>query len=363
MPESFVLSYESLIVDRNHIPFKNKYRRKIVSCKILAICDSESSYADLLTKQLLRVPGNRLEIRNFTDIEKLKSFAKNKDITYLVLSEKFKEDVGEIEALSYYFLTEEKESTNRKIKDLGSQVYIFRYQSAQEIYNIICPSDEMFDEITGSNLDHISKKKTKFIGVYQPVHRNGNTTVAKAISSIMRARGSVLYINLEEYPGALVKELDMDAIEPGEGNLGDLFYYLKQSDELAKSKLPLLVHKMKRYHALAPIGVSQELRQIPWTQWEGLIELLKQSSYTTVVLDIHSCVQGYIDLLDHCDVIYGPEIMGRECKEKSKSFEQEMKLLGKNQILIKMETLTLPEFESPIEAKVEEKLRSMIGGA
>lgn len=340
-----------------------------MSCKVLAICDSEHSYAELLTKQLLRIPGNRLEIRNFTDIEKLKAFAADRVMAYLIVSEKYMEEISEIEALCYYFLTEEKGKIRENQEGSVPSTYLYRYQPAQDIYAIISGKNSREEEMAVDKIAHNSTSKrasiecenTKFIGVYQPVHRNGSTTVAKGISRIKGGEGKVLYVNMEEYPGHMTKELERDAVDLGEGNLGDMLYYLKQSNDMAKNRLEITVHKLNHYHVLAPIGVSQELRQITWKEWEGLLEILRESDYNTVVFDIHSCVQGFVELLEQCDMVYSPEMMGHGSVDKYKSFQQEMRLLGKTQMLLKMETLVLPEYASNIELKVEEKLRDLLG--
>lgn len=340
-----------------------------MSCKVLAICDSDHSYGELLTKQLLRIPGNRLEIRNFTEIEKLRAYAKDKVITYLLVSETYKAEVEDLEALTFYFLTEDKEKTESISGENKDVTYLYRYQPAHEIYTIISggssgeaggmyPGKDSL--ISQANQEIPAQNYVEFIGIYQPVHRNGSTTVAKSMGRIKGESGKVLYVNLEEYPGHMTKELERDAIELGEGNLGDMLYYLKQSTDMAKSRLETTVHKLTNYHVLAPIGVSEELRQITWGEWEGFLEILKGSDYTTIIFDIHSCVQGFVDLLERCHVVYSPEIMGRGAIDKHKSFQQEMRLLGKTQMLLKMETLVIPEYLSNVDTKVEEKLRDLL---
>lgn len=336
---------------------------------MLAICDSEHSYAVLLTKQLLRIPGNRLEIRNFTDIEKLKEYAADKVMAYLVVSEEYKEQLEEIEALRYFYLTEDKTKIIESTLDNGHQTYLYRYQPAQEIYYMITGSRGEEDAKVNPNTHayepevkglKAGRSEAKFIGVYQPVHRNGCTTVAKSICKIIGKKEKVLYINLEEYPGQITKELEMAEVELGEGNLGDILYYLKQSKDIAMGRLAVTPHKLSDYHMLAPIGVSQELRQISWAQWQGFLELLRESDYECVIFDVHSSMEGFLELLDQCHIVYCPEIVGRGSPEKYKNFQQEMKLLGRTQMLLKMEHITIPEYHEDVLLKVEETLRKIL---
>lgn len=321
-----------------------------MNCKILAICDSQSIYAELLTKQLLRIPGNRLEIRNFTEINKLIAFAKEKTITYVVIAQEYKKYRDDIESLSCYYLTDQKlcESTCEE------EEYIFRYQKVEAIYEAICG-------IKIGNKDAKVKEKRKFqvIGVFNPVHRNGQTTFSRLYAKHSGRQGAkVLYLNLEEFPAAIQRIRDEKLIQEGQGNLADLIYHMKQNSSKIVGEMEQLLHKGRDFDCIEPIGVNVELKNISLIQWEELIALFERYGYDTVVVDINSCVQGYIELLSQCEKIYVPITNNNGDEEKMERFVQSMKILGKKKLLIKMEHIELGDSVEEAEDKIVKEVQA-----
>lgn len=232
-----------------------------MNSKILAICDSESTYADLLTRQLLRVPGNRIEIRKFTDLEKLKEFSGERVITYLLISEDMKENIHHIEALSYYILTNKK--VGNEVDDLLFE-YLYRYQGVNEIYK----------KITGLHIgdsQNVGKKRSgeelEFIGLYNPVRRNGQTTFARGLAlELGKQQYKVLYLNLDEI-GVSVEEIrDPEKIADGKGNISDIVYYLKQNPEQTMELFNRAVYRGRKYDVIGTTSVFLEMQEIKFEE-------------------------------------------------------------------------------------------------
>lgn len=329
-----------------------------MSSKILAIYDSEITYADLLTKQLLRIPGNRIEIRKFTDIDKLISFSKENMLTYLLISEKFEKYEAEIDALSCYILTEQKE----KIFPGGegsNKRYIFRYQSVNTIYEcisgqvIITKEKEM---IRDTNI------KFQFMGLYNPVRRCGQTTFAKAIARVMGQKGHrVLYINMDEMSEEIDSLQDFERMGQGHGDLGDIIYFMKQTPLKVREELHRASYKGRKYDTLAPVEIFTELTKVTKEDWLLFMEILKDVGYDTVILDLDSKVDGFLDILEKCDKVYLPKIMGKGNEEKEMRFINTLKVLGYNQLLIAMDTIEVPEYSEDIGTSVERNLSTQLG--
>lgn len=322
-----------------------------MSSKILAICDSEETYAELLTKQLLRIPGNRMEIRKFTDLDKLAQFSKTKMITHLLLSEKYKERKGEIDSLSCYYLTDQKDGCERKIKDGPKEEYIFRYQSVYHIYERISGQmvmDEM-DEI------HTPKEhQFEFIGLYSPLRRNGQTSSAKAIAKALGKRGrKVLYINMDEISEGVDKLRDLEENVDGEGNLGDLIYYVRRNPEKVLEELSKIMYKGKTYDTIAPIEVFTEMGKISKDEWIELMNILKRTEYDSIILDMDSHVDGYLEILEKCNKVYSISMISLEKNEKERNFHNALKVLGRNTLLINMETIEVPVYHEEILEQIE----------
>ena len=76
-----------------------------------------------------------------------------------------------------------------------------------------------------------------------------------------------------------------------------------------------------------PIPVVLDLKEVTWEEWEALItQLLENSLYEMVVLDVGESVQGLFPLLELCDRVYMPvlddEISRRKVKQYQDNVEQ-----------------------------------------
>lgn len=165
-----------------------------VRYKVLAIFDTEKTYADLLTKQLLRIQNHGLQIHNFSSKEQLLKFAGQEVIHYLVISdeyEKLERELGGLAEVVYWFTTDKN-----KLWMGESKHYIYRYQSAQDIHSLICKVNQ--EERKEETYCNAPVKLAKVIGVYSPVHRNGQTLFAKALASSYAGECTkALYVNFE----------------------------------------------------------------------------------------------------------------------------------------------------------------------
>lgn len=315
--------------------------------KILAICDSEATYADLLTRQLLRMQGNRIEIRKFNGLDKLKEFASQNLITYLLLSQDYEKHIYDIDALSYYVLTNSK--VPEDINNSGTE-YLHRYQGVNEIYERISGINTRDKEISKERKE---EKEFQLIGTYNPVRRNGQTTFSRALATELgRRKKKVLYINLDEISVGIDQLRDSEGIIDGKGNISDIIYYLKQSPERLEEILKRTVFQGRRFDVIAPAPIFTETQSIQLEEWLKLIRLLEDSLYDVVILDVDSKVQGYLDILDRCNKVYIPELEGQMSREKLECFSKALRIIGKNKLLIKMESIVVPKYESDIDSQL-----------
>lgn len=315
--------------------------------KILVICDSEPTYAELLTKQLLRLDEGTLEIRKFSDMSKLKEFAVDKLITYLLISEEYKGDLEEVEALSYYFLTNSKGEVENDFLD---SEYLYRYQAVKDIYEKIVGYKHYNQEMKSKE---ILNQRTEIIGMYNPVRRSGQTTFARAMAAELgRKKLKVLYINLDEIGVSVDKLRDFEKDVEGKGNISDIIYYLKQKSEQLPELIKRATHQGRRYDFIAPPAIFTELQSVTQQEWILLMDYLKNADYQRIILDLDSKIQGYLEILDKCDRVLVPSVQGDECDEKKDSFNKGLRVLGKNKLLIKMEPVTVPKFVKEIDMQV-----------
>ncbi len=318
--------------------------------KVLAICDTESTYAEFLTKQLLRIKNHGLQIHNFTSIEQLKKFALQEVIHYVVISDLFEDNIQEIYHVAdrIYWLTTNKQ----KCWEVEDNTYIYRYQSAQDIFSLINRKIEVDERDILLEEGQSKSMKTKVVGVYSPVHRNGQTMFAKAVAStycgeFVRA----LYINLEEYSGVEEQE--------DEGNLADFLYFLKQdSDESEmKRRLKTFIKSGDDYDYITPMTVSWELKNVEQEEWSNMITTLKKiSPYEAIVLDLDSCIRGFADVIKECDIVYMPVRTRFTDEKKRQQFERNLRLFHPEEEKKFLE-VQIPECESEERGEILESIK------
>ena len=198
--------------------------------------------------------------------------------------------------------------------------YIFfgKYQCADEIIREVF---EFYIDRTKENvMRSMNKERARLIAVYSPIHRIGKTSFAMALGKECAKKRKVLYLNLEEYAG-------FDEVKDEELNLGDLLYYLKQGNGNLGIRLKSAVKTIDDLDVISPLTVVLDLKEVTWNEWKALLEqILDNSSYEIVILDIGESIQGLFSLLEMCDRVYMPvlddEISTRKVQQYQKNIEQ-----------------------------------------
>lgn len=330
-----------------------------MTCRILAICDTEEVYADLLTKQLLRLPEQDLQIRSFTTVDQLLAFAETEEITFLVLSENLLEKRHGIRAKVCCCLSSERKVT----KELEDVVYIYRYQTTERIYQEICKNECAYTRNQGA-MNHGRKERCECIGVFNPVHRNGQTTFARGLSSIMSTKTSrVLYLGMEEYVGVGddYANLDTEDTDVAVGDLMDLLFHVRQNPEQAEQQLEEFLVQGMSYDYIHPMHVGQDIKNITLAQWLALLKIIRESGlHQVVVLDVDTSVQGYMEILEACDRIFVPIREGIGGEAKLSQFEENLVFLNKEELKERLEYTYLPAFTSLEREEVERNLEIFV---
>lgn len=328
---------------------------------VLAICDEQVVYSDFLTKQLLRMEDRVFHICKFSSLEQLLIFNREHKIQYLLISELFKEQIqemDEVQAKQYFYLTSER----RKVKENDEEEkkpmqYIYRYQSVEEIYEKLIENLwlERPEELALASGMEVAT--TKLIGIYNPVHRNGQTTFAKSLANFYGKRGRrVLYLNMEEYAGITVSNMGK------EGDLGEVLYYLKQDIQNINYHLATFTCKVQNYEMVPPILVSKELRDITLEEWMSfLLAIGERSGYEVVILDLDSCVQGLLDILERCDLIYMPILEASGGEDKIEQFMMNLEKLQKEGLQQRIIPKQISYLRNLGKAEVEKEVEVQVG--
>lgn len=262
--------------------------------KNVVICDSEVCYANVLGENIAEREELAVKVYVCSDIEWALALAKEKRIHIFIVDEAFAyTQRTKIKANQIFVLARDK------VADLGQEEWaIGKYQCADEIIREVF---EFYIDRTKENVMRcVSKERARLIAIYSPIHRVGKTSFAMALGKECAKKKKVLYLNLEEYAG-------FDEMDSEELNLGDLLYYMKQGNGNVGIRLKSAVKKVEALDMVLPIPVVQDLKEVTFQEWEMLItQIMENSLYEILILDIGESIQGLFSLLEKCDRVYMP---------------------------------------------------------
>lgn len=285
-----------------------------MSDKNVVICDREIRYANGLGENIAEREDLAVKVYVCSSFEHVLELEQAKKIHIFIVDEEITyAQRTQIGANQVFVLA------RGKVADLGEGEWaIGKYQCADEIIRQVF---EFYVDRTKENVMRcMNKERARLVAVYSPIHRVGKTTFALALGRECAKSKKVLYLNLEEYAG-------MEVSQDTNMNLGDLLYYLRQGNGNLGIRLQAAVKEDEGLDVVPPIPVVLDLKEVTWEEWEALItQLLENSLYEMVVLDVGESVQGLFPLLELCDRVYMPvlddEISRRKVEQYQDNVEQ-----------------------------------------
>lgn len=293
--------------------------------KNLVICDSEEGYAQALAMYFMRKKELAAEVQVCSTVTQVMELEKTKKIHLLFLAGEYaKEAKGKLQAEKIFLLT-----TGMEEADGENQVY--KYQSGEKIVEDmirICGPEASENE---SIYKGGRKQGGKIIGIFSPVHRIGKTTYGLKLGEEMAATENVLYLNLEIYGGI------GGHFEEGEQTLADVLYYARQEKGNLGLLLTTVVKHRKNLDYIVPMPVAEDVKSVKAEEWLMLIRrILEQSIYDVIILDLDEGLSGVYELLRACTKIYLLYTQDLYGQAKLRQFENEVNLLGYEDILRKL---------------------------
>ena len=282
-----------------------------MSEKNIVICDQEVKYAEKLMENIMERKEFAVKVYVCSTWENVKILSRDKNIHILVIDETCaKKERKGVEAAQIFVLT--KENMMRSVK----------------------------------------KESVKMLAVYSPIHRAGKTSFAVAFGKELARCKKVLYLNLEEYfgYGGIFTQADG-------GNLGDVLYYTRQENSNFGLRLGMLVRKMDELNYIPPMPVSLDLKEVLWEEWEVLLkQIVEDSVYEVILLDVGECVQGLFQMLDLCDRIYMPILEDSISQGKLRRYEENLKTLQLERLSEKTYSFIVPQdIENAVRRLVKEE--------
>ena len=293
--------------------------------KNLVICDSEEGYAQALAMYFMRKKELAAEVQVCSTVTQVMELEKTKKIHLLFLAGEYaKEAKGKLQAEKIFLLmtgTEEADGENQ----------VYKYQSGEKIVEDmirICGLEASENE---SIYKGGRKQGGKIIGIFSPIHRIGKTTYGLKLGEEMATTENVLYLNLEIYGGI------GGHFEEGEQTLADVLYYARQEKGNLGLLLTTVVKHRKNLDYIVPMPVAEDVKSVKAEEWLMLIRrILEQSIYDVIILDLDEGISGVYELLRACTKIYLLYTQDLYGQAKLRQFENEVNLLGYEDILRKL---------------------------
>lgn len=286
-----------------------------MSDKNVVICDREIRYANGLGENISEREDLAVKVYVCSSFEHVLELEQAKKIHIFIVDEEITyAQRTQIGANQVFVLA------RGKVADLGEEEWaIGKYQCADEIIRQVF---EFYVDRTKENVMRcMNKERARLVAVYSPIHRVGKTTFALALGRECAKSKKVLYLNLEEYAG-------MEVSQDTNMNLGDLLYYLRQGNGNLGIRLQAAVKEDEGLDVVPPIPVVLDLKEVTWEEWEALItQLLENSLYEMVVLDVGESVQGLFPLLELCDRVYMPVLEDENSRRKLKQYQDNVEQL------------------------------------
>lgn len=303
------------------------------------ICDREKVYADGLAQMLAKKLDFQIHV--CSTVEQVKMISDEQEIEILLIENAYAEEVlSELRAKEQIILSEEAAADPAEHK-------IYKYQPADEILSGILEIC-LADHHSGIFKQQLYKDCC-LIGVYSPLGRIGKTTFAVALGRELARKERVLYLNLETYSGWQERYARNERY-----TLADLLYYARQEKSSLDMRIGMIAGDMDGLEYIAPMTVSEDLKTVPYEEWEDLLEQLAgRRIYRKIIIDFGECVQGLWKLLNLCRRIYMPVNEQAESIAKLKQFEANAQVLGYKELPDKIRRL---EFGESVEEHVRQVL-------
>ena len=277
--------------------------------KLMVVYDEDPFYAERLSDYVNRKESGIFKAQAFSSKDKLEAFSRENKVDVLLTGvPEHAEGIPALRSAKKIQLTEERNST-----DQGMEIY--KYQSGddiiREVMSVYCDLPGGQDALPG-----LTPKDKRIIGVYSPIGRCGKTMLSLSIGQVLSKEEKVLFISLDTFTG-FTHILD----EQWKRDLSDLLYYYKQG-RFHGLRLNSITYYLGDMAWIPPLRYPDDYSQVTAEEMAGfLVEILNESVYETIVLDIGNYDRRVLPLLDVCQVVYMPVKEDMMSQAKVKEFE------------------------------------------
>lgn len=298
----------------------------------LVLCDPEADYAQQMAAFLERDKDFPWEVTVYTGREGLEHFLEGLSAEVLLLAESLVGETLPECAVGQTVLLNES-----GVIRFPEIININKYQEAEnvrrELLKLFVQQEEKIYPVLRSI------RETGVIGFYSPIRRCLQTGFAIAYSQLLAENGRVLYLNFEHY--ASLPWMDQDE----EGDLAALLYYLDGEKYKFMLHMKSMLRSQGNWDYIAPMRNGTNLSCVREEDWLKLINRCRLSGeYDYIVLDLNESMQGLLNILGQCNLIYTIVKEDAVAQYKLEKYEHLLERKGCGDIKERTVKLALPIF-------------------
>lgn len=301
--------------------------------KIMALCDTEEEYAQLMTEFLKKSRELPWKIHTYTDVGELMKEEKE-GLELLVVSESaYRLELRGLEAPRTIVLSESG------IMRWENVFYVDKYQQAGEVLKELL---QIYMEVADTRLPRLRKgSAVTFIGNYSPVRRAMQTSFALTMAQILAKEHATLYLNFEHYVGTVELRPDIQTKD-----LADLLYFLHEDGEKFRLRMRSVCKRLGSLDYIPPMKSGQNLLAVAPAEWQELLRRIEDmGEYEYVILDLSESMQGLFEILRRCKVVFTLTKEDRAARSKLLQYEYLLSLYEYEDVLEKTRRLKLPHIQ------------------
>lgn len=304
--------------------------------RILAIYDSEESYAYHLMDFISKKDKVPFEIHIFTKEDSFFSYAEKEEIECLLISQNaYQSKVEKLRIPHIIILSENSDNLNRAL------CHINKYQSCENVLREVMHyyAENVQD---GGRIVRTGNRNMQIIGIYTPITGCLQTTFSLTLGQMLARRNKkTLYLNFEAYSGLgrmLSREFKSD--------ISDLAYYFTCARDKLFYRMESMIESVNGLDFIPPASFYQNLTGIRGEQWVDLFsEMEKASEYEYLLLDLSDCMTDLWDVLQNCDKIYTIVREDSIGVAKMEQYERALENMKREEIAAKTKKWKLPFFK------------------
>lgn len=301
---------------------------------ILAICEKEKVFVQILAEYLRKKYRTELIIEAFDDADRLLAAAKEKRIGLCLIGEGMLVSTQLEELLNHtehlVFLS------GKRHKDM-----IFKYQSVENVTrNLMEYCAEKGISLFENNTYLLGKRDTEIIAFYAPAHHILQSTFALTMGQMLAKEKKVLYLNFEAFSAfeyLLQKKFEHDMM--------DIFFFLHEEKGRFRLKLESMIERVGNLEYIPPIFCYPDTEEIDGSLWQKLLyRIIEEMDYQVLVLDMTEQTRGLFSMLEMCDEIYTCLQNDGLALAKAEQYERLLVHMKKENILSHMKKSIVPVF-------------------